>query len=160
MDKPFSSYINYPKLVDDAMREIAIKLIKSLEYESLKGDHHFLISFITKFQGAEISERLLHKYPNEMTIVLQHQFEDLKILADGFSVKLSFGGILEKITIPFSSLTAFVDPSTKFALQFNPLLSINESIKNTNLPKKIEKKGTEKAKAKILVLDNFRQKKK
>ena len=157
MDKPFSSHINYPKLVDDAMRGIAIKLIKALEYKPLKGDHYFLISFITNFPGAELSERLLQKYPNEMTIVLQHQFEDIKVSEIDFNVKLSFGGIQEKILIPFSSMTAFVDPSTKFALQFTQGSSEKNGYKKI-LPssEKIEKKN-KNLESKVLVLDNFRK---
>ena len=157
MDKPFSPYINYPKLVDDAMRDIAIKLIKSLEFAPLRGEHHFLISFITKFPGVILSDRLLQKYPEEMTIVLQHQFADLKTSEKEVSVKLSFGGIQENIVLPFAALTAFVDPSSKFSLQFNPnFAEITPQIDNNSLSKKPQK-TTKAPKEKILVLDHFRK---
>lgn len=157
MDKPFSPYINYPKLVDDAMRDIAIKLIKSLETAPLRGEHHFLISFITKFPGVILSDRLLQKYPEEMTIVLQHQFSDLKTFEKEVSVKLSFGGIQENIVLPFAALTAFVDPSSKFSLQFNPnFAEILSPIDNSPISKKPQK-TTKNPKEKILVLDHFRK---
>ncbi len=157
MDKPFSSYINYPKLVDDAMRDIAIKLIKGLEFQPLKGDHHFLISFITKFPGVKLSDKLLQKYPEEMTIVLQHQFEDLKTTDREVSVKLSFGGISENIIIPFAALTAFVDPSSKFSLQFNPKFAEINIPKNKKNISSNKPQDTEVKKEKILVLDHFRK---
>ncbi len=157
MDKPISPYINYPKLVDDAMRDIAIKLIKSLELTPLRGEHHFLISFITKFPGVILSDRLLQKYPEEMTIVLQHQFADLKTSEKEVSVKLSFGGIQENIVLPFASLTAFVDPSSKFSLQFNPSFAeILSPIENSPISKKPQK-TSKGQKEKILVLDHFRK---
>lgn len=116
MDK--KNIIDYNVLVDDAMHLIVKKSLEIFANNDLEGDHHFFISFITKYPGVIISEKLHKKYPYEMTIVLQYQFENLKIDEHGFSVSLSFDGKKESISIPFSALTAFADPSAKFGLQF------------------------------------------
>jgi hypothetical protein len=110
--------IDYSVLVDDAMHLIVKKSLEIFAKGNLDGDHHFFISFITKYPGVTISEKLHNKYPYEMTIVLQYQFEDLFINDKGFSVCLSFDNQKEKIVIPFAALTAFADPSVKFGLQF------------------------------------------
>lgn len=110
--------IDYSDLVDDAMHFIVKRSLEIFAKNNLDGDHHFFISFITKYPGVSISEKLHNKYPYEMTIVLQYQFENLLINDDGFSVCLSFDNQQEKIVVPFSALTAFADPSVKFGLQF------------------------------------------
>jgi hypothetical protein len=110
--------IDYSDLVDDAMHFIVKRSLEIFAGNNLDGDHHLFISFITKYPGVSISEKLHHKYPYEMTIVLQHQFENLLINDDGFSVCLSFDNQQEEIVVPFSALTAFADPSVKFGLQF------------------------------------------
>lgn len=116
MDK--KNIIDYNALVDDAMHLIVKKSLEIFANNDLEGDHHFFISFITKYPGVVISEKLHNKYPYEMTIVLQYQFENLHINEYGFSVSLSFDGKKESISIPFAALTAFADPSAKFGLQF------------------------------------------
>ncbi len=128
MIKEPTTYINYPKLVEDAMKEIVKKLLKQAAIEGLQGAHYFLITFLTHAKNVVISNRLIKKYPTEMTIILQHQYEDLKVTDNQMSVKLSFDGIKENITIPISSLTAFVDPSTRFALQFHPELEVEQEV--------------------------------
>ena len=110
--------IDYSLLVDDAMHLIVKKSLEIFSERKFIGDHHFFISFITKYPGVSISEKLHNKYPYEMTIVLQHQFENLIVKDDHFSVELSFDNQQEKIAIPFAALTAFADPSVKFGLQF------------------------------------------
>ncbi len=112
------SFIDYSVLVDDAMHFIVKKSLQLFAKNDEHGDHHFFISFVTKYPGVSISEKLHHKYPYEMTIVLQYQFEDLVVNDDSFSVCLSFDNKKEKIVIPFAALTAFADPSVKFGLQF------------------------------------------
>lgn len=114
-------FIDYGELIDEAMHIIVRKALQIVQEKGLQGDHHFFISFITKFPGVEISQKLMNKYEDEMTIVLQYQFEDLEVLDDRFSITLSFGGIKERISIPFAALTAFADPSVKFGLQFRSL---------------------------------------
>lgn len=111
--------INYGKLIDDAMHVIVKKALEEVVVRhGLPGQHHFFISFLTRYPGVTLSEKLYQKYPNEMTIVLQYQFEELTVTENHFSVVLSFDNVKERITIPFASLTAFADPSVKFGLQF------------------------------------------
>jgi hypothetical protein len=110
--------IDYSVLVDDAMHFIVKKSLQIFAKNTAVSNHHFFISFITKYPGVTISDKLHKKYPYEMTIVLQYQFEDLAVNEDNFSVFLSFDNQQEKIIIPFAALTAFADPSVKFGLQF------------------------------------------
>jgi uncharacterized protein len=111
-------FIDYSALVDDAMHLIVKKSLEIFAENDMGSDHHFFISFVTKYPGVSISKKLHNKYPYEMTIVLQYQFEDLVVTEEGFSVYLSFDNQQEKIVIPFAALTAFADPSVKFGLQF------------------------------------------
>lgn len=115
MDK---DYIDYSQLIDDAMHVIVRKALEVATNKSLLGEHHFFISFMTNHPGVTISDKLKKRYPKEMTIVLQYQFEDLRVSEKEFNVILSFDNVKERIVIPFSSLTAFADPSVKFGLQF------------------------------------------
>lgn len=111
-------FIDYGQLIDDAMHVIVQKALRRVAKEGLPGNHHFFISFLTEYPGVQLSEKLRQKYPDEMTIVLQYQFEDLRVDDQGFAVSLSFDNIKEKIEVPFAALTAFADPSVKFGLQF------------------------------------------
>ena len=110
--------IDYGRLVDEAMHIIVYKVLKIIQDKGLPGNHHFFISFITKYPGVKLSKSLLNRYPREMTIVLQYQFQDLFVDQKGFTVTLSFNGIKEKIYIPFAAITTFADPSVQFGLQF------------------------------------------
>jgi len=110
--------INYSDLVDEAMHGIVKKSLKIFSLAEHRGEHHFFISFFTHCPGVTLSQKLRSKYPEEMTVVLQYQFEDLMVENDKFSVVLSFDNLKEKIEIPFKALTAFADPSVKFGLQF------------------------------------------
>jgi len=114
-------YIRYDQLVDGAMRDVVKEALKKVHKEGFSGNHHFLISFLTGYEGVSISPKLKEKYPDEMTIVLQHQYEDLDITKDSFQVVLSFDGMKEKVKIPFLALTSFADPGVKFGLKFNIL---------------------------------------
>jgi hypothetical protein len=113
--------INYGALIDEAMQIIVRKSLYFATEQSLPGDHHFYISFLTTHKGVRISERIKAQYPKEMTIVLQHQFDNLEVNEQGFSVSLSFNDVMEDITVPYDALTAFADPSVKFGLQFRKL---------------------------------------
>jgi hypothetical protein len=119
-------FIDYPKLIENSMRLVVKKaLIYLLENDCEMGDHHFYISFSTRAHGVVLSERMAKKYPHEMTIVLQHQFEDLEVREDYFTVRISFAGTKEKVKVPFSAITSFADPSVEFALQFTELYQDN-----------------------------------
>ncbi len=132
-DTPQDAYIDFPGMIDHAMREVVRQSLLIAESEGLPGDHHFFISFKTDFPGVQISEALKSRYPGEMTIVLQHQFWDLKVEDDFFSVTLSFNNVPEKLVVPFLALTAFADPSVKFGLQFHTMIDeelLEELIEN------------------------------
>lgn len=111
--------IDYPSLIDSAMRSVVREALVHVDKFGLPGEHHFFISFQTTYPGVSISPQLKARYPEEITIVVQHQFWDLKIEKDRFSIMLSFNNIPEKLTVPFDALTAFADPSIKFGLQFH-----------------------------------------
>lgn len=111
--------IDYPGLIDSAMRNVVKEALIHVDKFGLPGEHHFFISFQTNFPGVSISPQLKSRYPEEITIVVQHQFWDLKITDKQFSIMLSFNNIPEKLVVPFDALTAFADPSIKFGLQFH-----------------------------------------
>ncbi len=111
-------HIGYAQLIDSAMRGVVRDTLAIIKRDGLPGDHHCYLSFSTHFPGVEMTDYLRERYPDEMTIVLQHQFWDLDVTDDFFTVALSFNRKKEKLVIPFDALTAFADPSIKFGLQF------------------------------------------
>lgn len=112
-------FLEYPKLLERAMRGVVREALNMAQDNGLPGLHHFYITFKTTDPGVTIGDRLLAQYPEEMTIVLEHQFWDLTVEEEKFSVTLSFGGVSERLVIPYDAITAFVDPSVKFGLQFD-----------------------------------------
>jgi hypothetical protein len=112
------STIDYEALAQEAMRGIVRTVLQRAAKSGLPGEHHFYISFDTTAQGVALSKRLRDKYPNEMTIVLQHRFWDLAVTDDRFEVKLTFDGIPERLVVPFSAIKVFFDPSVRYGLQF------------------------------------------
>jgi len=111
-------HIRYDVLTRDAMRGVLRRVLEDAAKQGLPGDHHFYVTFLTKAEGVKISPRLLTQYPNEMTIILQHQFWDLVVTEDHFEVGLSFGSIPEKLSVPFTAIKSFLDPSVQFGLSF------------------------------------------
>jgi len=110
--------IRYDLLVQEALKGVVRKVLIDAGKDGLSGEHHFYISFRTDFAGARLSNRLREKYPQEMTIVLQHQFWDLNVTEHTFEVGLSFSGVPERLLVPFDALTGFFDPSVQFGLKF------------------------------------------
>ena len=110
--------IDYDDLVQNALRGVVKDILTTTADEGLPGDHHFYIAFRTRAPGVEIADHLRSRYPDEMTIVLQHKFWGLTVHDDHFEVGLSFHQQPEHLVIPFSAITGFVDPSVQFALQF------------------------------------------
>lgn len=110
---------HYDALVDDALRSVVRRVLTQVEAKGLPGSHHFYISFRSTDPGVELPEYLRAKYPEEMTIVLQHQYWDLVVGEDSFEVTVSFNKQQEHIKVPFAALSAFVDPSVRFGLQFD-----------------------------------------
>lgn len=161
------NHIDYGALIDEAMHIIVKKSLEFAVDHNIPGDHHFFISFLTKFPGVVLSEKLKNRYPNEMTIVLQFQFEELKVEEKAFSVCLSFDNVREKITIPFVAITAFADPSVKFGLQFrhvdinNHHPMYDEHHLHTGpikSDKKIQEIIKESGATNVITLDSFRKK--
>ncbi|MCW8916599.1 MAG: ClpXP protease specificity-enhancing factor SspB [Magnetovibrio sp.] len=113
--------LRYDIWVEEALRSVIKKTLAHVHEHGLPGDHHFYISFQTQDEGVSIPPRLRAQHPNDMTIVLQYQFENLKIDDDAFSVTLSFGGQKEDLVIPYESVISFADPSVNFALQLKML---------------------------------------
>ncbi|MDR6333964.1 MULTISPECIES: SspB family protein [Xanthobacter] len=114
-------HIRYDLLAQEALRSVVRRVLTDVAKTGLPGDHHFFISFDTRAPGVRLSQRMKEKYPEEMTIVLQHQFWDLIVTETSFEVGLSFGGIPERLLVPFTALKGFFDPAVKFGLQFETL---------------------------------------
>ena len=111
--------IDYQLLIDEAMLSIVRKVLISTCETGLIGEQSFYISFKTDDSEVVLSRNMRNKYPKEITIVLQYQFKDLRVLEDRFFVNIAFGGVPETIVVPFSVLTSFIDPIANFSLQFN-----------------------------------------
>jgi hypothetical protein len=111
-------FIGYQALTDAALRGVVRDALRRIEKQGLIGSHHFYLTFKTKFPGVDIPEFLCEQYPDEMTIILQHQFWGLKITEDRFEVTLTFKKLPATLVIPFAALTAFFDPGVQFGLQF------------------------------------------
>jgi uncharacterized protein len=115
-----TDHIRYDVLARDALRGVLRRVLADAAEHGLPGEHHFFITFLSTAEGVKLSPRLLSQYPEEMTVILQHQFWDLVVTDDRFEVGLSFGGIPERVVVPFSAIKSFFDPSVQFGLQFEP----------------------------------------
>jgi uncharacterized protein len=119
-------HIRYDILVQEALRGMVRNVLADTAKGGLSGDHHFFVTFDTTAEGVKLSDRLRERYPEEMTIVLQHQFWDLKVTDELFEVGLSFGGVAERLVVPLAAIKAFADPSVQFTLQFETLAEAGE----------------------------------
>jgi hypothetical protein len=118
-DESPESLIPYDEIVQDALRAVVGRVLREVERSGgLPGDHHFYITFKTRMPGVSIPKHLMERFPDEMTIVIQHRFWDLKVEEEGFSVGLSFGGVAAALQVPFAAVTQFHDPAVEFALTF------------------------------------------
>ena len=115
-----TDHIRYDVLARDALRGVLRRVLVDAAEHGLPGEHHFFITFLSTADGVKLSPRLLAQYPEEMTVILQHQFWDLVVTEDRFEVGLSFGGIPERLVVPFNAIKSFFDPSVQFGLQFDP----------------------------------------
>jgi uncharacterized protein len=156
-------FIGYKALTDAALRSVVRGALKHVEKHGLVGSHHFRLSFRTRFPGVEIPDFLLEQYPEEMTIILQHQFWGLKVKEHHFEVALSFRKVPATLTIPFGALTAFVDPGVQFGLNFQ---TEPEDVSNEKRPslgqakQEQDEAAPEKpaAPGEVVSLDSFRKK--
>ena len=167
-----TDHIRYDVLARDALRGVLRKVLIDAAEHGLPGEHHFFITFISRADGVKLSPRLLAQYPEEMTVILQHQFWDLTVTEDRFEVGLSFNGIPERLVVPFSSIKSFYDPSVQFGLSFEteaaeapaaaspPVATAAPSIApppaDTETPVESEPKSGEGAE--VVRLDRFRKK--
>jgi uncharacterized protein len=166
-------HIRYDLLAQAALRGVVRTVLADAAKNGLPGEHHFKITFATGAPGVRLSDRLLKQYPQDMTIVLQHQFWDLTVRDDAFEVGLSFGGVPEKLTVPFAAIMAFFDPAVQFGFQFEPIgteaqggADAKPPEKAAALPGKAESEPTAPEPAKepqtgggqVVSLDRFRKK--
>lgn len=157
--------MDYQKLLNESLIEFVKKVLLKVQLDGLHGDHHFYLSFITNNPNVQLSQRIKEQYPEEITIVLQNQFENLVVNADSFSVKLAFNNIPEIIIVPFNCLTSFTDPSVNFNLQFkHKALAPDTIFLKTlgNKEKALSNKAIKKDEAKkvtdnVIMLDKFRK---
>ncbi len=163
--------IDYEELVQDALRSVVKHVLDEAAKKGLPGGHHFYVSFATSHPGVDLPDYLHDLYPDDITIVLQHEFWDLVVEDKTFSVTLCFNDVHERLTIPFDSIISFVDPSVKFGLQFTPTESDfmeEEPVVDEKPAKAKTSKNKQKADAapkekegdgsNIVTLDSFRRK--
>jgi hypothetical protein len=152
--------INYEELVQTAIRKVMRDVLNDVAKNGLPGKHHFYIDFITNYPGVQIPEFLREDYPEDMTIVLQHEYWDLEVHDNFFGVTLSFDNADERIIVPFDAVIKFVDPSVNFGLEFTPSLDSYEELDLSILlePEKKEIKPLAEGETNIVTLDAFRKK--
>ncbi|MCZ0813971.1 MAG: SspB family protein [Pseudomonadota bacterium] len=114
-----SRSIDYGKLMHEAMRGLIQRVLVGVQDNGLPGAHHFFITFDTTHPDARLADWLKERYPSEMTVVMQHWFDDLEVTVDGFSITLNFGDAPETLYIPYDAIKTFVDPSVEFGLRFD-----------------------------------------
>jgi hypothetical protein len=134
-----ADHIRYDLLTQQALLGVVRQVLSDAAKKGLPGDHHFYISFDTHAEGVRLSERLRTQYPEEMTIILQHQFWDLMVSEAGFEVGMSFGGVPEKLFVPFAAIRGFFDPSVQLGMQFEEIAEggdkpVMEPAKKPRLP--------------------------
>ncbi len=160
--------IGYDEIIESSMRLVIYETLKKIEKTGLIGKHYFIITFLTRFPEVSIPKSLIEKYPEEMTIAVQHQYKSFVVERDLFRVSLSFGGKYEKLVIPYKAITSFADPSMNFALKFSVGYGDIEELQNSdfgesNKANKNKDKHKEAAEidlsAKVISLDAFRKNK-
>ena len=138
------------------MRTLIFDVLKDVEKSGLPGEHHFFITFDTTVEGVEISEWLRKRYPEEMTIVIQHWFDGLNVKEDGFDITLNFGDQPESLVVPFIAILTFVDPSVEFGLRFEQNEDEQPQFSEMEKANDQEKKSSKK-KGDVVSLDSFRK---
>lgn len=164
-----SRSIDYGNLMHEAMRGLIRKVLLDVCDRGLPGDHHFFITFDTSHPDAELADWLFDRYPGEMTVVMQHWYDNLEVTEEGFSVTLNFGDAPEPLYIPYDAIKTFVDPSVEFGLRFETQSEDEEEDSDsvtpalpTTPPSKPERKESSKKEVKpqdadVVSLDSFRK---
>ena len=150
--------IDYGNLMHNAMRSLIQDVLIEVKNNGLPGEHHFFITFDTNHSGVEMASWLKDRYPTEITVVMQHWYDDLEVKDDGFSVTLNFGDTPEHLVIPYEAILTFVDPSVEFGLRFET----NEEDEDTDeqkptISKESIEDDTKKETGQVVSLDNFRK---
>ncbi|MCH2251069.1 MAG: ClpXP protease specificity-enhancing factor SspB [Cognatishimia sp.] len=167
-----SQTIEYGNLMHRALRRLIQEVLEDVRDNGLPGEHHFFITFDTRHPGANIADWLMDRYPSDMTVVMQHWFDNLEITDDGFSVTLNFGDAPEPLYIPFEAIKTFVDPSVEFGLRFESQSdeddldedeeSASADVEEIDIPPAEPhaetETDTETADADVVSLDSFRKK--
>lgn len=149
--------LDYQLLVQEALRGVIHTVLKKIERDGrLPGGHHFYITFRTGHPGVKVSPAIMTRYPEEMTIVIQHQYWDLKVNEDDFQITLSFNNMPEKLSIPYVAVKNFFDPSTRFGLQFT--VAEDAAPAASGAPKEEAAPGEERKPGEVVSLDQFRKK--
>jgi uncharacterized protein len=159
-DMAVESLIPYDQIVQDALRSVVARVLSQVTHGSLPGAHHFYVAFRTTSPGVMIPAHLRERYPEEMTIVIQHRFWDLTVLDDRFEIGLSFNQRPEKLVIPYAAIISFQDPSVNFELQFQAMMDDDEGPEappEPPEPPKPEPKGADDG-SNVVTLDRFRKK--
>ncbi|MBX6741641.1 MAG: hypothetical protein IRY87_06290 [Acetobacteraceae bacterium] len=157
---PTESLLPYSYWTEEALRVVVQEALAHTAQHGLPGDHHFYLTFRTDHPGVIMPGHLKARYPQEMTIVLQHRFWDLKVdrAAGTFTVGLSFGGVPAMLTVPFAALTAFADPHVRFGLRFQgPPLGAAEPPADKAEPAQAEAEKKAEAAPQVVSLDAFRR---
>ena len=150
--------MEYGQMVEDSLRAVVRTVLTRTSVDGLLGNHHFYIGFNTKFPGVDIPDQLEAKYPDEMTIVIQHKFWGLEVHQDFFEITLSFNDQGQRLVIPFAALTSFMDPSVQFGLQFGQPEEYKKPTETAALlPEKKESNETDGSGDNVVTLDQFRK---
>ncbi|MCX7354414.1 MAG: ClpXP protease specificity-enhancing factor SspB [Alphaproteobacteria bacterium] len=160
------SMLRYDRLIEDALRGVVRQVLADAVEDGLPGAHHFYITFRTTHPGVEMSDRLRAQHPEDMTIVIQHQYWGLEVEESRFRVTLSFNRMQERLDIPFSAVTGFADPSVQFGLQFQPTEDAMPAVAPLTAPEKaaapalVTEETSEKPdeRGQVVALDAFRKK--
>ncbi len=155
-----SDTINYAQLMHRAMRGLMIELLDDISESGLPGEHHFFITFDTQVEGVEIADWLRERYPEEMTVVIQHWFENLDVSEEGFGITLNFGDNPEPLYIPWDAISTFVDPSVEFGLRFEAEEEDETAANDEESPMVVIEDNDEpapKGDAEVVSLDSFRK---
>jgi hypothetical protein len=134
--------LDYQELVREALRDVVRRCLEVVAEEGgLPGDHFFYVSFRSNFPGVRIPAFLRDSYPDEVTIILQHQFWDLEVDREAFSVSLNFNASRQRVTVPYEALTSFVDPTAEFGLRFGPIEAEEGSETEVRGPRSIDRQA-------------------
>ena len=158
-------YLNYEKLVEDALRTVVREALKGVSSQGVPAGHHLCISFRTQADGVQISENLRTQFPDEMTIVLENQFWDLKVDDDQFRVTLNFNKVPQELVVPLSAISTFADQRANFGLQFGRNTSIDRSQEmvgsatsdRIDLDPQVTEQDGNNSGRKVIALDAFRK---